>query len=320
MLKILAQKYVAPEDDQDEWLDTPWDETDVVVLHRFFDKHADKVGKELLSTTKPSDDGDDELTTGSNKRMWNVVCNALVDTSHVSVIPQLSDFPSESHSDYKDLMRRYQHRDTMSVRLLFQPAITTKVIIYIYIFVSSFQLTPCQENFALFVLSVSKLDVEALDFELLMYYIFKVGLSVPQSRCNTYGMFVRIDVDLSRLCDRRLRHHLRLDCVLGKLTTACPLAEVCVRTRPFGYPETLQDVSHADTERSRSQVYAAHLQYHQRYVEITLSARAKSEPLPGAAISDICAMHTSTSELLGNYPVGTVLPSLSYACKSYCVM
>lgn len=60
-----------------------------------------------------------------------------------------------------------------------------------------FQLTPCQENFALFVLSVSKLDVEALDFELLMYYIFKVGLSVPQSRCSTYGVFVRIDVDLS---------------------------------------------------------------------------------------------------------------------------
>ena len=32
-----------------------------------------------------------------------------------------------------------------------------------------------QDDAAVFVLSVSKIDIEALDLELLLYYIFKVG-------------------------------------------------------------------------------------------------------------------------------------------------
>ena len=48
----LTQKFSPPEDEQEEWLDTAYDDTDIIVLHRFFDKYADKVGKELLSTAK----------------------------------------------------------------------------------------------------------------------------------------------------------------------------------------------------------------------------------------------------------------------------
>ena len=54
------QKYTPPEDGHDEWLDTPFDDTDAIVLQRFFNKHVDKVGKELLSTTQVDDGDEDE--------------------------------------------------------------------------------------------------------------------------------------------------------------------------------------------------------------------------------------------------------------------
>ncbi|KAK7006126.1 hypothetical protein R3P38DRAFT_3214187 [Favolaschia claudopus] len=53
----LYPKYQPPtaEEEADEYLDTTSDDTDIIVLHRYFHKHADKIGKELLSLSKPSD-------------------------------------------------------------------------------------------------------------------------------------------------------------------------------------------------------------------------------------------------------------------------
>ena len=42
----------------------------------------------------------------------------------------------------------------------------------------------------MFVLSVSKIDVEVLDLELLLYYIFKVGLFYYGVRCLLIGPFI----------------------------------------------------------------------------------------------------------------------------------
>ncbi len=46
---------IGPDEEQDEWLETAYDEYDIIILHRFFDKYADKIGKGLLSSSKPSD-------------------------------------------------------------------------------------------------------------------------------------------------------------------------------------------------------------------------------------------------------------------------
>jgi len=53
------------------------DTTDAVVLHRFFHKHADKIGKELLSFSKPSSEGDSTNVAG--KQVWDELCALLVD-------------------------------------------------------------------------------------------------------------------------------------------------------------------------------------------------------------------------------------------------
>lgn len=92
-------------------------------MHRFFDKHADKVGKELLSSTH-ADEEDVDDATGAGKRLWNSICNALVDTTQASVIPVMSTASSTEHQDYLDLMARYSHRDTSPVSHLFVPAVT----------------------------------------------------------------------------------------------------------------------------------------------------------------------------------------------------
>ena len=122
------QKYSPPEEEQEEWLDTAYDDTDNFVLQRFFERHADKVGKELLSaSTKPSEEGDDDKGTGSGKRSWNAICNALVENTQASLVPTVSTFGSRDHPEYLELLSRYSHRDTSSVQHLFAPANTAKV-------------------------------------------------------------------------------------------------------------------------------------------------------------------------------------------------
>ena len=93
------------------------------MLHRFFDKHADKVGKELLSSTQLEEEDVDDAS-GAGKRLWNSICNALVDTTQASIIPVMSTATSAEQHEYQDLMARYSHRDTSPVKHLFVPAIT----------------------------------------------------------------------------------------------------------------------------------------------------------------------------------------------------
>jgi hypothetical protein len=89
----------------------------VVVLHRFFDKHADKIGKELLSLSKPSSDGD--LTAVNGKRAWDGLCALLVDLGTPAEIPKPSTLNSYQHPDYLNLMDEYEGANTSRVRDLF---------------------------------------------------------------------------------------------------------------------------------------------------------------------------------------------------------
>ncbi|KAI0040644.1 hypothetical protein FA95DRAFT_1647858 [Auriscalpium vulgare] len=143
----------APEDEHDEWVGMTYDDTDTLVLHRFFAKNADKVGKELLSLSKPSAEGD--ATAINGKRAWTALCGALVELGQPVEIPRVSSIPSSQHRDYLDLISRYHHRNVSPVREIFVETFTGK------------------DEPAVFVLFVSKIDVETLDIELLLYHIFK---------------------------------------------------------------------------------------------------------------------------------------------------
>jgi hypothetical protein len=111
------KKSTEPYDDNDQWLGNTSDDTDDIVLHRFFVKHADKIGRELLSRSKPSYDGG--LDTGNGKRVWDELCTLLVDLKAPFEAPCPSTLTSDSHEGYKQLMARYARRDTQPVKELF---------------------------------------------------------------------------------------------------------------------------------------------------------------------------------------------------------
>ena len=93
------------------------DDTDAIVLHRFFHKHADKIGKELLSLSKPPLEGD--LISANSKRAWDGLCTLLVDLGSPMEVPRLSNIKSDEHREYSELMARQANRDTSSVENLF---------------------------------------------------------------------------------------------------------------------------------------------------------------------------------------------------------
>ncbi|KAF8506037.1 hypothetical protein F5888DRAFT_1937943 [Russula emetica] len=159
VFKFLSElsRYNPSSNDEDrdsyEWKSVTYDDTDTIVLHRFFSKHADKVGKELLSFMKPSAEGDPSTING--KRAWDVLCSALVDLGQPIEVPRLSAMSSLEHREYLDLVARYDRADVTAVRDIFVEAGAGK------------------DEPARFVFFVSKLDVETLDIELLLYHIFK---------------------------------------------------------------------------------------------------------------------------------------------------
>jgi hypothetical protein len=121
---LTPQKYstVATDDENDEWLGNMPDDTDTIVLHRYFEKHADKIGKELLSQSKTSPEVD---PTG--KRAWVGLCAALVELGKPMDVPRLSPYSSAEHKEFLDLLSRYSHRNTDSVRDIFVETPVPKV-------------------------------------------------------------------------------------------------------------------------------------------------------------------------------------------------
>lgn len=157
-------------DDADEWLGTSADDTDTIVLHRFFNKHTNKIGKDLLSQGKFSID-EDNIAGG--KKAWDDLCTALVDIGEPLEVPQLSQDSRAEHKDYLDLMARFAHRNTDHMRDIFVDTGMPEVQLSLYFDVCD--LIPLQDQPAVFVLRVCNIDVEALDIELFMYHILKVN-------------------------------------------------------------------------------------------------------------------------------------------------
>jgi hypothetical protein len=109
-----AAAAAAADNESDEWLGTSADDTDTIVLHRFFSKYNDKIGKELLSQAKPANEEDSVA-----REVWASLCTALVDIGPPLEVPQLSSLPRSEHEGYIDLMTRYAHRNSDSIREIF---------------------------------------------------------------------------------------------------------------------------------------------------------------------------------------------------------
>ncbi|KAF8638594.1 hypothetical protein AX17_002135 [Amanita inopinata Kibby_2008] len=188
-------KNATPEDDSDQWLGNTSDDTDVIVLHRFFVKHADKIGRELLSLSKTSYDGVPSAASG--KRAWDELCALLVDLKSPFEAPSPSPLLSDSHDGYKQLMARYARRDTQSVKDVF---VETGV--------------PLPDS-AFFVLHLSKIDVESLDIELLMYHMFKIFAKYEQRNyelildCTSFTSISEVPLQWLKYCAELIPSDIR---------------------------------------------------------------------------------------------------------------
>jgi hypothetical protein len=119
--ELVYQKCIPYDDgeDGDEWLGTSFDEVDTVVLHRFFERHIDKVGKELLSLQK---DRDSDPAAGNS--LWNELCSALVELAQsgetITKAEATSDSSDDDNRAYFDLMDRLTYRSTEPVSNIFR--------------------------------------------------------------------------------------------------------------------------------------------------------------------------------------------------------
>jgi len=177
------------------WDGATSDDTDAVVLHRFFHKHADKIGKELLSLSKPTVDGESSVIVG--KRAWDSLCALLVDLGPPMDAPHLSTYTSSYHREYLELMSMYANHSTASVEDLF---LETEVQVKLAFsgILAYYMLKFMQDNTAVFILRLSKIDVENLDVELFMYHILKVCRPYPPGVVVLIKIFRRSLLQLTR--------------------------------------------------------------------------------------------------------------------------
>ncbi|KAH9927288.1 uncharacterized protein B0H18DRAFT_1161603 [Fomitopsis serialis] len=254
------------EEEPEEWLDTTYDDTDTIVLHRFLEKHADRVGKELLSTSKPpptteklSATATAEMAAAHAKRIWDSLCAALVELGQPLEGPRLTVADSQQHSEYLDLMTRYEYRDTSSVQGLF---VETP--------------TPTSSK-AIFVLAVSRIDVEILDIELLLFYIFKTVAS------SSHG-----DRDFDIIFD---------------FTCFTLASQLPLQWLKFAYEVIPSDI--------RRRFDTAHIltpnQLATKYLKRLYNLSS------GIEFSSECATYSSVEELIDHLPDGTSLAALDYA-------
>ncbi|KXN87068.1 Neurofibromin [Leucoagaricus sp. SymC.cos] len=101
----------------DPWQGMISDNTDAIVLHQFLDRHADKIGKELLSMTKLMADGNPLALNG--KCSWDELCVLLIDLGTPVGTPELSMATSQDLIGYHELMAQYVEQSMTSVQEFF---------------------------------------------------------------------------------------------------------------------------------------------------------------------------------------------------------
>ncbi|KAF9480190.1 hypothetical protein BDN70DRAFT_931958 [Pholiota conissans] len=193
----LMKHIPSEEEKNDQWTGTISDPTDVIVLHRFFHKHADKIGKELLSLSRPSVDGESSAVAG--KRAWDGLCALLVDLGPPLEAPKFSLTSSGQNREYLEFMERHANRDTTSMARLFLEV----------------NLKP--QEAAIFVLRLSNVDVEILDIELLLYHILKTltsELNLSRSfdiivDCTSFASASEVPLQWLKFCAELIPYDIR---------------------------------------------------------------------------------------------------------------
>ncbi|KAH7343309.1 hypothetical protein B0J17DRAFT_171910 [Rhizoctonia solani] len=155
----------------EEWLGMTHDEVDQMVLHRYFSDHVDKIGKDLLIASRPGSFQANDTVAG--KRQWDKLVNVLVELGQPAEVPMLSRSTAEDHMLYKPFMRSQSHRTPdASIREMFIQAPGAKTSSAVPIEHRS-QIS-IEESANVYIFRISQLNVETVEFQLLLYRIFSL--------------------------------------------------------------------------------------------------------------------------------------------------
>ncbi|KAG8732817.1 Ras GTPase activating protein ira2 [Ceratobasidium sp. 423] len=170
------------EEELEEWLGMTHDEVDQMVLHRYFSDNVDKIGKDLLIASRPGSSQANDTVAG--KRQWDKLVNVLVELGQPAEVPVLSRSTVEDHLLYKPFMRSQAHRNpdasiremfiqapgaksgtqVMNVRHQSNPAVPLEHRSQISI----------EETANVYIFRIAQLNVETVEFQLLLYRIFSL--------------------------------------------------------------------------------------------------------------------------------------------------
>lgn len=108
-----------------------YDETDHMILHRFFRTNADKVGKELLSYPGHPSSRESEPASASGKQTWDVLCATLVEIGEPLEIPRPTPLGAAQHMRFRDFIQRNGQRNMDGVKDIFlSPAGPLVCVVY----------------------------------------------------------------------------------------------------------------------------------------------------------------------------------------------
>jgi hypothetical protein len=149
-----------------------YDEADGIFMARFFEDHADQLGKELLVTNKAMANGNYDLI--QNKPIWDGVCAALVEVE-TPAPPPLRDLKDGTDDEMllQAHLRRYKHHTSSSVEHLFRKLPCSTVSAFQRLLYDTF--TRFQSDHFFFLTPVSQIYLENIDFHHLVAHVLKVG-------------------------------------------------------------------------------------------------------------------------------------------------
>ncbi|KAG8749958.1 Ras GTPase activating protein ira2, partial [Ceratobasidium sp. 428] len=209
--------YTPPPEEEvvEEWLGTTYDEVDQTVLHRYFSDHVDKIGKDLLTTGKPNSHVND---TVAGKRQWDQLVNVLVELGQPVEVPILSRSTAEDHSLFKTFMRSQAHRTPdVSIREMFIEAPGARSGSSMS---SEHRTLSGTEESNVYIFRISQLNIETVEFQLLLYRVF------------------------SLLSSNTASFDLILDCTAFSATSEIPTQWIneFVEVTPFDFVERLRTI------------------------------------------------------------------------------
>ncbi|CCO27597.1 Neurofibromin AltName: Full=Neurofibromatosis-related protein NF-1 [Rhizoctonia solani AG-1 IB] len=213
--EVIHYQQPPEEEETEEWLGTTYDEVDQMVLHRYFSDHVDKIGKDLLVASRPGSSHANDTVAG--KRQWDKLVNVLVELGQPVDVPMLSRSTAEDHLIYKPFMRSQSHRTPdASIRDMFIQAPGPKSNPTI----EHRSQSSIEESANVYIFRIAQLNVETVEFQLLLYRIF----SLIASNSATFDLI--------------------LDCTAFSTTSEIPTQWIneFVEVTPFDFVERLRTI------------------------------------------------------------------------------